>query len=312
MHGPEIEKVLTNLGYELKRVKDGWQTNRIYAHGDNPTALTIYPEKNLVIDWVQNVKFSIPKLIALSIGTEDLKDVDEWLTKQDIKISFPEEKPKLNFPKTFPKEILNELLPIHDYWLKRGISLETLRLFKGGLAGNKGVLKNRYVFPIFDAQNNIVGFTGRDVLENGAKFKRPKWKHLNSKGLWKWPLFLNHQIIKDKKEAILVESVGCCLSLWEAGIKNSICLFGVELNNAILNFLLRFDISKIIIATNNDALNDGDAGNIAAQKIEKKLSKFFDQDHIIIHLPRPEKDFNEILMMEDGKKLIQEWYKGIK
>jgi hypothetical protein len=57
-------------------------------------------------------------------------------------------------------------------------------------------MKNRYVFPIFNLKNNIIGFSGRDT----TNISKIKWKHLGEKSDFLYPLFLNDTHIKTKKE----------------------------------------------------------------------------------------------------------------
>lgn len=303
-----IETLLTEIGYELRRSANYLQTAALYRQGSDPTSLTIYPEDNLCIDWVLGEKFTIETLIARTLKLEGADKVQEWLQTKNVVIQPVKPKPKIKMPKTYPVETLNELMPDHSYWLNRGIDLDTLRLFRGGLAGKKGALKHRYVFPIFNAKNEIVGFTGRDTLvyENND---RPKWKHMGDKMTFKWPLFLNNKIIKDKKQAILVESPGCVLSLWTCGIKNVVCLFGTVLNLEILNFLIKYDINEVVISVNNDAINKQGQrpGQEAAVKMKRKLLKYFDSRQIKVALPEL-KDFNEMLLTENGPRKIKDWY----
>jgi DNA primase len=161
----------------------------------------------------------------------------------------------------------------------------------GGIAEN-GKMKNRYVFPIFNSKKEIVGFSGRDVTNNS----KIKWKHLGDKINWCYPSFLNLEEIKSQKEAILVESIGDCLSLWDAGIKNTIVTFGLEISISILNFLLKVDPNKIYISFNNDQ-EKNNAGNIAAEKGKNKLLRYFDPKQIEIKLP-DKKDFGEMSVDE--------------
>ena len=108
-----------------------------------------------------------------------------------------------------------------------------------------------------------------------------------------------YKILKDTKKAILVESIGDMLSLWEAGIKNVIVTFGLDVSVAILNTLLRIDPDKIYISLNNDASNNN-AGNEAAKKVERKLLKYFNRDQIAIKLPDLN-DFGDMSTVQIGK-----------
>ena len=82
-------------------------------------------------------------------------------------------------------------------------------------------------------------------------------------------------LVEEQKEIILIESVGDMLSLWEAGIKNSMVIFGLDVSVPQLNALIRRDPNKIIISLNNDEKNNS-AGNLAAEKLKRKLLKYFD------------------------------------
>ena len=93
------------------------------------------------------------------------------------------------------------------------------------------------------------------------------------------------------------------LALWDAGIKNVIVNFGLNVSFAIINTLIKHDVEKIVLALNND---ENLAGNQAAQKAHKKLLKFFDRDQIQICFPT-KNDFGEM-----QKEEIQGWEKTIK
>ena len=164
-------------------------------------------------------------------------------------------------------------------------------------------MKDRYVFPIFNYNKEIVGFTGRDLLSKQNSW-RPKWKHIGDKSKWRYPLISNHKILRSKKQVILVESVGDMLSLWESGIKNTIVTFGLDLNSDLMSLLIRLDPRKIIISFNNDS-NKNSAGNLACQKVYKKLRNHFDSNQLQVLLPL-ENDFGDM-----NEQQIKLWQKKI-
>ena len=138
-------------------------------------------------------------------------------------------------------------------------------------------MKNRYVFPIFNDKHEILGFSGRDI-SNKSKIK---WKHLGNKSNWCYPSFINLNNLKESKEVYLIESIGDCLKLWDAGIKTAIVTFGLDVSVSILNLLLKIDPNKIYISFNNDS-NKNNAGNLAADKTYRKLLRYFDKNQIKI------------------------------
>jgi DNA primase len=235
-----------------------------------------------------------------------MKSIDEaqkWVSSKDqssgeAKVTII--KPEIKSPKIFNKSCLSKLVSNHTYWLGRGISEDTISQFQGGIIG-EGKMKNRYVFPIFDAKDRLVGVSGRYTLP--IKYDSiPKWKHIGDKYAWKYPLFLNHERILEKKEVFLVESIGDMLSLWEAGYKNSIVTFGLDISSSIMGVLLRFDLNKIYISFNNDS-DKNSRGNLAAKKAQQKLLRHFDPNQVEVKLPS-KNDFGDM-----NTKEIQTWVK---
>ncbi len=132
---------------------------------------------------------------------------------------------------------------------------------------------------------------------------------MGKKSTWTFPYFLNNLYIKEADSVILTESVGDCLALWESGFKNSIVMFGIKISPAIITKLIEICPKKIIIATNNDSENSS-AGNLAAEEIINKLSKFFDKERLFSAVPTDTNDLMD-LYQRDGKNGILAWYAGI-
>jgi hypothetical protein len=313
--GHSVEQLLSaleELGYSLRRSGTYIQTAALYRNGDNNTSLAIYPDKNLVIDFVTTEKFSIEQLIARTLQMED-GSFAKWLADKNIVVppvqgALFRQKMKLKTQRVFSNDLLLKLAPIYAYPLSRGISENTVRIFKGGLSSptNKGKLSGRFIFPVFNDQYQVVGFVGRDVTST-KNTPRPKVKIVGDKSEFKYPLFINAEDIKTKREIILVESIFDCLALYECGIKTAFVLFGVDISTAQINCLLKLPLDRIIISVNNDALVGGQAGNKAASKLQTKLRKYFDAPKIQICLP-PAKDWNELLMSDGGREKITDFF----
>jgi DNA primase len=143
----------------------------------------------------------------------------------------------------------------------------------------------------------IFGLKGYYLYDNE---KVPKWKHLGDKSQWIYPFQINFNIIKEQKKVILIESVGDMLSLWQAGVKNTMVIFGLDVSVAQLNALIKTDPDKMIISLNNDE-DKNSAGNVAAEKLKRKLLKYFDKNQVAIHLPTAN-DFGEM-----SSEQIKEW-----
>ena len=289
-----VYQILTDLGYQLKDYGKEFRTKPLYRESDNDTVLRIYKDSGKWYDFKQNISGDINSLVKLTLNLNSSEQANEWLKNKNFGFNFVGRetiKPLLKSVKKFDVELLNKLEKNDEYWEKRGIDKKSLEKFKGGLAKN-GKMKNRYVFPIFDVKNNILGFSGRDV----TGLSKIKWKHLGEKNEFIYPLFLNSSIIEEEKEVVLVESIGDMLNLWQNNVKNVLVIFGLNLSLPILNYLLRIDIKKIYISLNND-FNKNSAGNIGASKIYARLKRYFDAKQIKIALPT-KKDFGEMTSQE--------------
>ncbi|MEK6883511.1 MAG: toprim domain-containing protein [Nanoarchaeota archaeon] len=293
----EIKEILNELGYNLKDYGKRYRTKPIYRDSNNATSLSIDKNTGSWYDFSEETGGSFEDLICKTLNLKTRFSARSWLKNKDFCQIKKETKPLIKKQKIFPEEFLKELFPIHNYWIKRGIEEKTINLFKGGIC-YEGQLNNRYVFPIFNYKKQIVGFSGRDIINSD----RPKWKHLGDVDKWCYPTFLNFDYVWNGKEIILIESIGDMLSLWQAGIKNTLVLFGLNLSNKRFNFLIKSFPKKILISLNND-INNQKSGQKAANKIYSKLEKYFDKNQIVIKLPN-KKDFGEMTTEE-----IIEWKK---
>ena len=286
MNSDEIKDVLTSLGYKLNDRGKYWQCAASHRSGDNQTALQIYKDTGIWKDYVQQTSFMpFKKLLQLALGTTDEKILKKYL-KDDINVSFNQVRSseKIEMEKIYPESFLDKLLPHYKFYNERGISSDTLRMLKGGLA-TSGQMYQRFVFPIHNEHGQIHGFSGRDMASSK---NRPKWKHIGVKTKWAYPLYSNPSIqksIEDSKEVILVESIGDMLNLHEQGFSNCLVVFGLEVSPALICSLMTLSPQSIIISTNNDLEKDQNRGLNAAIKNYLKLSSYFDYDKLSICLP---------------------------
>ena len=310
----QIRDILTEIGYNLSDQGKYFRAKPLYRDSGSSTVLSIRKSDGIWKDFKADIGGTLEDLIRLTLRLKSKEDTTKWLINKGVNPDFETRKvePKVNQTKIFKKELLYKLLPDNSYWNNRVVSNDTLKEFKGGVSipssTHSGKMAHRYVFPIFNHKNQIIGFAGRDLKpeqRQDAKFYRPKWKLIGDKSKWRFPLIVNHDFIRNSKQAILVESIGDMLSLWEHGIKNCIVTFGVSLSPDTMSLLTRLDPDKVFIAFNNDSGNN-DAGNKAAYTARKKLLQFFDEDQITIKLPQGHNDFNEMHLKEPS--LIKKFF----
>lgn len=211
----------------------------------------------------------------------------------------PIEQPKFECVKTWDINLLSKLIQDFRYFENRKISADTQKRFRMGVAST-GQMASRVVIPLLnDKKTQIIGFTGR-TLSNEIK---PKWKHLGTKGLW---IFCGDEnSIIETRTILITEGPADILALYEAGIKNTMCLFGTTISSKQLGFLIKSNPLKIVIGLNNEInSSNGGVGNLAAEKLKKVLLNYFSEERIFIGLPE-EKDFND--MLEKDRKTLDEY-----
>jgi hypothetical protein len=291
----QVRDILVDIGYNLRDEDAEWyRSSAVYRGGSNPTIMSINKETGSWKDFKTGDKGNLKKLIRLTLN----------ISNEEMKVRFKDVQSKINKnrpsrPKLlpedgeiFPSSIVENFVEDNSYWNERGITDETLKLFRGGVCP-AGVMKNRYTFPVFNSREDLIGVTGRYIHDIREGSFTKKWKIKGAKKNWRYPLQVNSKILKKFKKVILVESIGDMLALWQLGYRYAMVTFGTEISLSIVNFMLSLDPDKIIIAFNDDSERGG-AGNNAAKKEFKKLSRYFDQDQIKICLPSGENDFGEM------------------
>ncbi len=281
----DLKSILTEIGYKLHDRGKEYRSRAIYRDSDNDTVLSIKKDTGRWIDFKEQRFGTLEELIKITLNLKDISEARQYLNREFNYQPAKVEKETLKTPTTFSSKNLDFIMPEYKYWNDRGVSTPTLKSFQSGTM-KSGKMEGRYVFPIFDRDDKIVGMAGR-ALDNE---KKPKWKLVGEKKLWAYPLKLNLPILQKEKKIILVESIGDMLALWEAGIKNTIVTFGLKVTAKIKQMLIAIRPNTIHIAFNNDANR---AGNEGANKAYAELSKHFDTEQLFISLPT-HNDFGEM------------------
>ncbi len=196
--------------------------------------------------------------------------------------------PRIEVERTWPADCLSRLIKDYRYWNARGISDATLEPFRGGVA-TTGQLANRFVFPLFGPQGDIIGFDGRYVLpiplDERGKDRWAKWKILGPSSRFIWG---GIEAVAKSRRAVLAESIGDSLKLIEHGVPDVLCLFGTNLSQTLLAKMIELNVNRVIISTNLDTervnLKTGKVsypGQDAARKITGVLSAFFDESQVV-------------------------------
>ena len=292
---------LEKLGYNLQDFGNHWRTKAVYRNGSTETSLIIYKDSGVWMDYGMNSEpLPFEALVRKTLKTNDPNKIKEFVSGETTFVKTEKEE-KIEMEKIYTESMLEKLLPIRKFYLKRNISEKTQELFKCGYSCS-GKMYRRIVFPVYNSYNQIHGFSGRIVNDDN---KAPKWKHIGRKSSWIFPHHISKDFIEEKKEVILVESIGDCLALYESGFKNVLVTFGLDISPTLLSYLNSFDLDRIIVSLNNDNGKEINSGALGSIKILSKLALVFDLDILEYNPPLKANDFGDMLL--EGVS-FDDWY----
>ena len=253
-------------------------------------------DKNWQKDGDDMYSFDNTMQMELKILQKDIKDIkvnysnlEKKTFVKNIQTISPSPSPASNLP---TRPMVRKALEIPaQYYLNRGYSKEILDKYDIGLCTNsQKEMFDRVVVPIYDAQHkHMVGCSGRSIHEKCSKcsyyhnpnadcvshevgWKYSKWKHnkdFKAKdhlyNLW----FAKDYILKTGI-AVIVESPGNVWRLEEAGIKNSVAIFGTSLGDRQKMLLDSSGAMSLFILLDND-----DAGTVGTKQIYDKCYRTY-------------------------------------
>lgn len=112
--------------------------------------------------------------------------------------------------------------------------------------------KNRIIFPLLDHRGNVTGFSARALNDiDMPKYINTKETLVYHKGSMFFGFNLSKEEIKQKENAIVVEGEFDVISLFTAGIKNTVAIKGTALTEDQVNLLSRFT-PKVTLCLDQD------------------------------------------------------------
>lgn len=188
-------------------------------------------------------------------------------------------------------------------------NLKTLGLFYDSANGLQSSFKKRLIIPIFDSRARIVGFGARTLGQDKPKYINSKESKIYKKRFILYGFSVAKEHIAKANEVYIVEGYFDVMSLYQAGIKNSVGLCGTALSKEHLALFSRYDNLAINLLLDNDK-----AGIEATKKSIILLLQNAFYNSFVVVIDSKCKDCNEILMSERDKfqtmqKMpIIEWY----
>jgi hypothetical protein len=300
-----VYEILSDLGYQLQDFGQYYRTKALYRGGDSTNSLKVWKNSGYCVDYAADKKFSLRELLSHHI--QDWRKIKEILGGQKVLAPIKIEK-KIIMPRIYPPDCLDRLLPNYSFYEKRKISKDVQRKYKIGYA-TVGKMYQRMVFPIYNENEQIIGFSGRHI-DYKEEASAPKWKHLGEKQEWIFPYNLPSLLAAKEKidsgaKVMLVESIGDSMVLTENGLENHLVTFGLGCSPTMQGFLLSKDPEEIIIVGNNDEGPNFDynRGLVASIKTLMKLSSIFPIDKLKIRLP----SLNDLGEMHEAGIDIVKW-----
>ena len=291
-------------------------------HNDTNPSLMVSPEKGIAYCFACNNGGDIFKFIQL-IENVDFPEAVRILAKK-ANVTLPEFKPQAHNQRMriiemnasavkFFSEQLEDSKKHKEYFLKRGLTDETIQKFRLGYAPDSynalkdylvkigykepeilsaGLLNQRsiadkntydrfryrYIFPIYDHQENAVGFGGRIIGDGEPKYLNSPETPVYNKSLILYGLNWAKEAIKKEDLAIFVEGYMDVITAHQAGFENVIATSGTALTVPQLKLIKRYT-SNIAFAF------DQDEAGLEATIRAIELSQETDLDIKIITIP---------------------------
>ncbi len=174
---------------------------------------------------------------------------------------------------------------LSDFLNSKGYQKQEIEKAGLGLSSEQGSFYDRFrgriIFPIFDLNSKVVGFTGR-VFKNKDKSETAKYVNtpqtlLYDKGRVLYGLDKAKIEIRRKNACILVEGNTDLIMAHQSGFENTVAISGTALTSFQLNILKRYS-DNLLIAFDMDV-----AGQAAAKRgIDMAQSQGFDIKMVII------------------------------
>ena len=163
----DVKDILVNIGYTLFDSGKEYRTKPLYRDSSSNNVLCIKKDSGRWVDFKENRFGNLEELVQITLKLKDLNEAKSYISNNfQLRIPKPE-KDRLKAPTIFNKEDLRHIIPDYSYWKDRGVPSETLQLFESGIMRG-GKMKDRYVFPVFDKMNRLVGVAGRDITGKTA------------------------------------------------------------------------------------------------------------------------------------------------
>jgi len=159
--------------------------------------------------------------------------------------------------------------------------------------------RNRLIFPIHDTHGDVVGFGGRTLGEDDAKYINSSESPLYNKSTILFGLDLAKESIRETKQVIVVEGYFDVIACHRVGVENCVASSGTALTEQHVKIIKRY-ADKVVLCLDQDP-----AGRSAAERAFYLCIK----EGLAVHaVTLPEKDPDETAAKDSAllAKLLQD------
>jgi len=170
-----------------------------------------------------------------------------------------------------------------DEWLAEGISREMIDLFDIRIDRRA----NRIVYPVRDANGNLINVKGRTRFENYEELKIPKYINYEKVGVVDYfqSLDITAPYIKQQGEVVIFESIKSVMKAFGWGYKNCVSAEKHTLTDEQVDILVKLGVD-IVFAYDNDVDYYGE------EKVRQNINKL--------------KSITNVYLIKDKDKLLGE------
>lgn len=157
--------------------------------------------------------------------------------------------------------------------------------------------RNRLIFPIFDVQNRVIGFGGRDLGGSEAKYINSPETPVFIKNRTLYALNFARKAIIDQGFVILVEGYMDALTAHAAGFTNVVATMGTALTSEHVNVLSRYTKTAVM------AFDSDSAGMAAALR---SAPMFEEAEFVVKAAPMPSGEDPDSLIRRGDRAVFAE------
>ncbi len=160
----------------------------------------------------------------------------------------------------------------------RAAGIEPRHLVSAGLGrvSNQGgelydAFRDRLMFPIRDSMRRCVGFGGRTLTGDAAKYINTSQTALFDKSKCLYGIDLAREAMSASREAVVVEGYTDCIIAHQYGFKRAVATLGTAATDAQMSALRRF-CDSVVLVFDSDEAGDAAADRALAVALKHNLS----------------------------------------